>query len=503
MITKTGTNNTDKSARERGVALMWVAGMLVALLGVSAFAVDLGWLYLNTSRLQKAADAAALAGVVNLPALPTQADTDARSAASANKFPIGNPVTNTFASEILIDNKYEVTLGTEVDTFFLRVLGINSFNVERMATAQYVLPVPMGSPANCFGVGDLSILDSSRFPSGSGTSTARGICDNYTQNFWAAVNGQQTARVQGDPYMTACITSSGGSCSGANPEYDRDRHYFYGIEVPASKTFLDVWLYDAGFYARSNFAETGDSNLGSSTSGGANMIFTLKRPDTTPHDPTDNSAHCTLTINAGANASTYRNLWARVCAQIANPAQGMWVLQVQTSGNIGGTSHYSILTNTSGISTNSNPRVFAINDMGIFTNEASGNATVWLAEILPVHAGKKLVLQFFDPGESAPPATMTVQTPSGATAPGCSWTADNGLSGSSCSITTANASGSLFNGAWINLTIDIPANYTCDPAASGNSGCYWKMNLDLQTSHDRTTWTARVIGNPVRLVPNG
>ena len=29
------------------------------------------------------------------------------------------------------------------------------------------------------------------------------------------------------------------------------------------------------------------------------------------------------------------------------------------------------------------------------------------------------------------------------------------------------------------------------------------MNLNLQTSHDRTTWSARVIGNPVRLVPNG
>jgi hypothetical protein len=52
------------------------------------------------------------------------------------------------------------------------------------------------------------------------------------------------------------------------------------------------------------------------------------------------------------------------------------------------------------------------------------------------------------------------------------------------------------------MIIDIPDNYTCNPAANGNSGCYWKMNLNLQTSHDRTTWAARVIGNPVRLVPN-
>ena len=506
MIIESETGNTDQTVSkkdERGVALLWVAGMLVALLGVSAFAVDLGWLYLNTSRLQKAADAGALAGVVNLPASPTQADVDAQAAASANQFPIGNPATNTFSSAILIDNKYEVTLGTTIGTFFLKVLGINTFNISRQATAQYVQPVPMGSPANCFGVGDTSVLASGRFPSGQAPTTATGICDDYAQNFWAAVNGQQTARVQGDPYMTACITSSGGSCSGANPEYDRNNHYFYGIDIPAGKTFLDVWLYDAGFYARSNFAETGDSNLGLSTSGGANMVFTLKRPDTTPYDPTDNPVQCTLTINAGSSSSTYMNLWQRVCPQIASPAQGMWVFQVQTSGNIGGTSHYSILTNTSGISTNSLPRIFAINDMGIFTNSASGNAIVWLAEILPVHAGKKLELRFFDPGESLPPATMTVQTPSGATATGCSWTADNGLSGSSCSITTANGAGSLFNGVWITMIIDIPSNYTCTASANGNSGCYWKMNLSLQTAHDRTTWTARVIGNPVRLVPNG
>jgi hypothetical protein len=52
------------------------------------------------------------------------------------------------------------------------------------------------------------------------------------------------------------------------------------------------------------------------------------------------------------------------------------------------------------------------------------------------------------------------------------------------------------------MIIDIPSSYTCTQSANGFSGCYWRMNLDLQTSHDRTTWSARVIGNPVRLVPN-
>ncbi len=489
----------EQIKEDRGATLMMVAGMLTALMAVSAFAVDLGWLYLNTSRLQKAADAAALAGVVNLPTSPAGADTDARGASAANQFPIGNPAYNTFVSQILPDNKYQVTLGTQVQSFFLRVVGFSDFDIRRTSTAQYVLPVPMGSPANCFGIGDVSVLNS--FP---GNSAARDLCDDYAQNFWGAVNGTHTAKEHGDPYMPACITSSGGSCSGGpNTQYDDAKHYFYGIEVPAGKNLLEVWAYDFGFYDRNNFnLETGDSELGGSSCCGADTTITVGRPDLTPYDPTDNPVQCTFTVPTGSSSGTYMNRWVNVCGSIANPAAGLWVVQVSTSGNDGGSNQYSLLTNSDNISSSSMPRIYGINDMSIFTNDTDGNATVWLAEILPVHAGKKLVLRFYDPGESAPPATMTVLTPTGSVATNCSWTSDNGSSGSSCAITTATAGGAIFNADWIDMTIDIPAAYNCTQSANGYSGCYWKMNLDLQTSHDRTTWAATVIGNPVRLVPN-
>ena len=35
----------------------------------------------------------------------------------------------------------------------MRVFGINSINATRTAKAEYVLPVPMGSPQNYYGVG--------------------------------------------------------------------------------------------------------------------------------------------------------------------------------------------------------------------------------------------------------------------------------------------------------------------------------------------------------------
>ena len=67
---------------------------------------------------------------------------------------------------------------------------------------------------------------------------------------------------------------------------------------------------------------------------------------------------------------------------------------------------------------------------------------------------------------------MTVKNPAGATAGGCSWTASTGQSGSTCSITTANSSGAIFNNSLVTVIINIPSNYTCDPAANNNSGCY-------------------------------
>ena len=137
---------------ERGATLIWVASMMIVLLGMASFAVDLGWAYLNQTRLQRAADAAALAGVVHLPAFVANATADAQAAAGANGFPIGGNTTMTVTQ--LADNKLEVTLTTVVPTFFLRVLGMDSFTLVRKSTAEYVKPVPLGSDSNVFGNGN-------------------------------------------------------------------------------------------------------------------------------------------------------------------------------------------------------------------------------------------------------------------------------------------------------------------------------------------------------------
>jgi len=491
-------------ASENGAVLVWAAGSLVVLLAFAALAVDLGWLYLNVSRLQNASDAAALAAVVNAPGFMTQAQTDAEGAAAANGFPVGGA--NTVTTTLLSDNKVQATLTTSVPTYFLRVLGFDSFDVTRRSTAEYIKPVPLGSPSNCFGIGYAAAL-----PPGG--------CGGATQNFWAAIQGQATAKEHGDPYATRCDwATSSGNCtdsvndgSGApwdansdplNPDF-RPTGYYYGVEIPGGKTSFTVQLYDAGFYDRSSFGETGDEqSLTKTATGGTNMHFELRMVDTTPLNPTDNPpiASCRLDINSGARSSTYKNKWVNLCT-INNPTPGIYVLNVWSTGaNIGGSNSYSLNVTATPAG---NVRIYGLNDMSIFTNAPSGQATVYLAEVDPIYAGKRLELKFYDPGESSGNAYMSVQMPDG-TVPTCTWFAED-MDGNTttpvtglCRIQTTVNGKAQYNKRWIIASIDIPdaGVYTC------TTDCFWTMRVDLNTSHDRTTWTARVIGNPVRLIPN-
>ncbi|MEX0796176.1 MAG: TadE/TadG family type IV pilus assembly protein [Acidimicrobiia bacterium] len=489
---------------DRGVSLPLVAGMFVVLLGMAAFAIDLGWLYLNGTRLQRAADSSALAGVVFLPADTANVAALATDGANANGWNIGTVNgTNVGAGpdELtwtpLSDNKLQIELETTIPTFFLKVLGMDQFTMSRTATAEYIKPVPLGSPANCIGIGQA--VSNNGLPSNALNSF--NSCNSYTQNFWGAINGRRTDKNHGDPYGVTC----GYNCSGSNSDFTGS--YYHAIEVPAGKNWVDLYIYDAGFYDRSSFGETGDEDdLSDSTTGGTHMNFRLFQPDSTPLIPEDNSAAVTCssgtnnrTVNSESNSSTYKNTWVRMC-RISNPTEGLYILRTTNSGDIGGSNSFSFLAATNNISPPA--RIYAVNSMSIFTNAPSGQATVYIAEVDPVHANKTLELRFYDPGEGSGNAYMTVEPPPGVSGHSCSWTAtnyvtpNNATSGNGCSIHTTVSGTAQFNGEWITMEISIPPGYNC------TTDCFWKMDLDLNTSHDRTTWEARIIGNPVKLVPN-
>jgi Putative Flp pilus-assembly TadE/G-like len=505
--------NLKHRADDRGVALPFIAVVLVLLLGMAAFAVDLGWIFLNGARVQRAADSAALAGVVYLPGDITGVDTFTVNGAQANGYDIGNlngsPLLGGGADDLdwtaVADNKLEVSLDSSIETFFLKVFGFNSFDIKRVSTAEYIKPVPLGSPGNCIGIGQ-SITDDG-LPGSA--SAAFSLCNTFPQNFWAAMNGRATALEHGDPYGTEC----GYQCSGTNPNWPASgqNYYYYGIEVPSGQNWVDVFIYDAAFYDRSNFGEAGDEDdLSFSSSGGTHMTYSVFEPDGTPLIPSDNSTPACGGLNgvelrSEQNAGTYKNRWVRLCRINTSSAPGLYVLRVANRGSsIGGNNDYSILVNSDNLTSASIPRVYAINSMSIFTNAPGGQATVYIAEVQPVHAGKILELVFYDAGESSGNADMTVLAPPGVTGYSCSWTATQNFgpnqptSGSSCTIQTTVNGVAQFNGEWITMNIQLPdqANYNC------TTDCFWKMDLDLNVSHDRTTWEAKVIGNPVKLTPN-
>ncbi len=116
---------------EKGTALVLVALALVGLLGCVALVTDVGLLYSHRARLVNAADAAALAGVQELPDCPDAARAVARDYAEANGVP-----PDQLEIEVAADNSsLTVKPRRSVQLFFARVLGISSQEVKAAATA--------------------------------------------------------------------------------------------------------------------------------------------------------------------------------------------------------------------------------------------------------------------------------------------------------------------------------------------------------------------------------
>ena len=150
-----------RRARQRGQGLIMFAAALVFLIGLMAIVVDVTWYWAKTLEVQRAADAAALAGVVWLPDCPTSSsgaacvshnayDTALASAAQNGYVP-GGSVSVTAVQDKPGGIQLDTTVSAPISTFFMRLFGINTLQATRSAKAEYVLPVPMGSPLNYFG----------------------------------------------------------------------------------------------------------------------------------------------------------------------------------------------------------------------------------------------------------------------------------------------------------------------------------------------------------------
>ncbi len=501
---------------EKGYALVLAALMLLPLLAFAGFATDVGAWYARANRIQRAADAASLAGVVWMPDL-TQARTVALATAQRNGFVNGqNDITITVSAVPNATRKLRVVIqDASVDQFFSSLF-IGNVAVTRAATSEYILPVPLGSPLNRFG-----------------NDPAAGV----TPNFWGSISGPYTDRNNGDPYSTKCgAGGSGTGCTQSNTEY-RSTGYSYAVDVPASMVGqqLTVELYDAGHYHRINYptVETADDTqaCGQNACSAANALtgvrtqYEMFRSDSTPLDNTDNpslngqcngsGANGKLTLEPEASAGTYKNQWALLCRVTVTQA-GVYPLRVRSSDITGttdsgnGWNQYAIRVCSGGssctsTSTTGQPRVYALSDMSMFNNAATSTADFYLAEVDQIHAGKTFEVSLFDPGDGqSGNAYLSIKRPDG-TIPSCSYRIRGQTTTTSlatCTIQTSNNGTAVFQGLWLDIDVSLPTNYACTLGTL--PGCWWKVNYQFGGQpNDRTTWSAQIIGDPVHLTRDG
>lgn len=528
-----------RGADERGQAIVLVALLATVLMGFIGLVVDIGWFQLNLVRVQRAADAGALAGAVYLPGNVGGAVSAALNATAQNGYANGvGGVTVRAQQDPTNPQLLNVTVGTPVRTWFMRVFGVNSMSASRNARAEFILPVPMGSPLAYFGVHILCPNGAASVPGGcSAVPSATGSGTLASQGFWAGIEAKGTQRANGDGYSTYFDAPEPG---GLNASYD-PLGYSYIVEFPAGTTDGKVFIFDPGFCATGAGTSgvvsgrrlgAGDFFLGPHT--GITTEYALWDMNGTPYDTTDDILIASDgglfrdldavdkgptyrgdqsygygydgSASTDCQTSPYHNAWWQLGP--SGLTAGQYRLQVRTSG---GTTSQNAVNNFAIQATASVPgaRVYGQSRMCAF-NALSGTSTFYLAQIAAVHAGKTLEIKLFDPGDIANTSLkVKLPTSTGYTDATFSWTA-TGCSGSGCSTSGTNVTSivtstpggtNYFNDQWVTLSVVLPTTYDA-PTPPGEPGPGWfKIQyITTGTGQDVTTWSVNIRGNPVHLV---
>jgi Flp pilus assembly protein TadG len=535
------TADERRRLSEQGQAIVMVALLLTSLMGFIGLVVDVGWYQLNLVKVQRTADAAALAGSVYLPGNVPGAQTAARASAKQNGYDsVADPTVSVVPSQDPGNNQMlNVVVTAPVRTWFMRVFGVNQITASRNARAEFILPVPMGSPQNYYGISQLC--------ANTGCTQVNGAAGGgplASQGFWGAVITKGGNRNNGDLYSTFYNFNPT-----TNTQYDANG-YSYLVDIPAGMSNGAVYIYDPTFCAtgKGNISGsplenqqlgTGDHWIGS---GPAPVTTEFKLWDTngTPYSTSDDVLITSdgglftnkqqvdksaafagnqdygggVTSGSGltdCQSDIYHNRWWTMTTGLA---AGTYRLQVTTSSPnnnaVNGENMFGIMAKATGAG---NPRVYGQSRMCTYNNvPVNSSQTFYLAQIAAVHAGKTLEIKVHDLGDVGGDAFVKVLMP---TAAGYSqatfnWSASGGgppTSGTNATqIQVASGGANRYDNQMITITIVLPTNYTA-PLPAGESaavgGGWFKIQYDLTNGgggNDTATWAVNIRGNPVHLV---
>lgn len=152
----------ETSRSDSGAIALIVAIAIVALLGVTALSTDVGYLYSHRRALQTAADAAALAGVQDLPTNTSAARTEAINYVGLNTRAADSVETSVTISQTWAPNDTITVEVVDPDAsfFFGRALGLTTTEVSARAVARVGSPVTYSHGVMPFGVMALTSLQS-------------------------------------------------------------------------------------------------------------------------------------------------------------------------------------------------------------------------------------------------------------------------------------------------------------------------------------------------------
>jgi Flp pilus assembly protein TadG len=252
MLRRWVSNDRRRRLSEAGYAAIMVA-LIVPTVGIAcaAVAVDTGTWYVEMQMTQKAADAAALAGVPYLPQDFPNAKTRALAVAARNGF--DNATNNTVTVEIGDKpTQLKVTISATITNTFGSAIGIKTATITRSGTADYQGPAPMGSPCNTFGNEPNSGggTDTENRPTGTVQGPSPFANCSRNPQLWATIQGPGTDKSYGDRYQSyVCASSSTYKCaSGTNSEYDPYGYFFVVKVLPgAVGQPIDLQLFDPAY----------------------------------------------------------------------------------------------------------------------------------------------------------------------------------------------------------------------------------------------------------------
>lgn len=297
----------------------------------------------------------------------------------------------------------------------------------------------------------------------------------------------------------------------------------------------------------------GSANFDPNQSNMATTTFMVRAPDGTPASDLDNPVIDTGTCaprqyapwavesnrdyyqlldnddgyrdsEAAAFSAEFRR-WVTICSIPATTVQSFFtqgqkdfIVQVRLNSSWGnatsttahkfGRNHFSLRAGY-GSALTGDVDVFANGRMALHAGFAQANTTFYVAKVGPEQAGRTLTVELFDVGDASVAGTLTFVKPAGSTGNAFSCTfrrvrGDNGTTdtpaSSGCALTNVNSS-SGYQGSLTTAFIAIPTNYSCDPATA--TGCWVTVTFTYPSGgsvSDHTTWSAGILGDPVRLV---